>query len=310
MNTRATTLLALSILASACDASSTPEGPTPGRPSFDGQGAFALIQTQLAFGPRVPGTPGHEAQSAWMIARMDSLAGEIVVDSFTHAATDGTELQLVNVLGRFRPSETRRILLLAHWDTRPRSDADPDSSRHRIPVPGANDGASGTAVLLELAGMLATSPPPMGVDILLVDGEDYGPGLEDMLLGSRRYAGALPEEGRPIYGVLLDMVGDAEPLFPFEANSVQYASIVVQRIQRSAARLGYEAYFPQNVVSALTDDHIPLIEAGLPTADIVDFHYGPGNRYWHTPEDDLEHVSAATLEMVGEVIAELIYSGG
>ena len=296
-------------LATAC-AEPGVEGPTPGRPLFDGERALALVETQVAFGPRVPGTPGHEAQAAWMIARLDSLAGEVVVDSFVHTAADGNELKLVNVLARFRPEQTRRILFLAHWDTRPTSDQAADSAQKLIPVPGANDGGSGTAVLLELARLLVESPPPMGVDILLVDGEDYGPGVEDMFLGSRRYAAALPEVGRPIYGLLLDMVGDADPLFPVEANSAEYAPIVVRKVQRVAVRLGYQAYFPTGVGARVGDDHIPLIEAGLPTADIIDLSYGPGNAYWHTPDDNLDHVSALTLEIVGEVVAELIYSGG
>jgi hypothetical protein len=299
----------LVVLLGACDPSA-PQGPTPGRPTFDGEAAYQLVTQQVDFGPRIPGTPGHAAQAAWMTAHLDSLAGDLVRDSFTHVASDGVELQLVNLLARFRPEQTRRILFLAHWDTRPQSDADPDPERQATPVPGANDGASGTAVLLELADMLAETPPPMGVDLLFVDGEDYGPGVEDMLLGARRYAETLPEQGRPIYGVLLDMVGDADPLFPVEANSAELASIVVQKVWRTAERLGYEAFFPTGVGLRLTDDHIPLIQAGLPTAVVVDFSYGPGNAYWHTPDDVPAHVSASTLEMVGEVVAELIYSGG
>jgi len=302
-------VLLLLLLVTAC-ADPGVEGPTPGRPIFDGERALALVETQVGFGPRVPGMPGHEAQAAWMIARLDSLAGEVVADSFVHTAADGSELRLVNVLGRFRPELTRRILFLAHWDTRPTSDQASDSAQKLLPVPGANDGGSGTAVLLELARLLSESPPPMGVDILLVDGEDYGPGVDDMFLGSIRYAQSLPEEGRPIYGLLLDMVGDADPLFPVEANSAEFASIVVRKVWRAAARLGYQDYFPEGVGARLTDDHIPLIQAGLPTAEIIDFSYGPGNAYWHTPEDNLAHVSAQTLEIVGEVMAELIYSGG
>ncbi len=286
------------------------DGPTPGRPSFDGQRAMALVEEQVSFGPRVPGTPGHATQAAWMIAGLDSMAPELVVDSFVHESSTGVVLELTNVIARFRPDLERRIVILAHWDTRPSSDAAVSPELRSVPVPGANDGGSGTAVIMELARLLARVPPPLGVDLLLVDGEDYGPGVDDMFLGSRRYAELLPDQGRPIYGVLLDMVGDADPLFPVEANSAEFAPIVVRKLWSAAARLGYRAYFPERVGARLTDDHIPLIQAGLPTADVIDFSYGPGNAYWHTPDDVPAHVSARTLEMVGEVVAELIYSGG
>tara|TARA_B110000014_G_scaffold248948_1_gene223780 strand:+ start:299 stop:943 length:645 start_codon:yes stop_codon:yes gene_type:complete len=210
----------------------------------------------------------------------------------------------------FLPDATRRILLLAHWDTRPRSDEALDSALQNQPVPGANDGGSGTAVLLELAKMLSSYPPPVGVDLLFVDGEDYGPEVEDMLLGARHYASSLGEGSRPVYGVLLDMVGDIDPLFPIEGISAQLANIVVQKVWRAAERLGYGDFFPSVVGQRVVDDHVPLLDAGLPTANVVDFNYGPGNSYWHTPEDTPDRVSAGTLEMVGEVVAELIYSGG
>jgi glutaminyl-peptide cyclotransferase len=285
-------------------------GPTQGRPSFDGEAALELVRTQVAFGPRVPGSEGHARQLDWMVARLDSLAPEVAVDTFSHVTTAGDTLTLFNVTARFVPEATRRILLLAHWDTRPRSDAAADPALHDTPVPGANDGASGTAVLLVLSRLFADSPPPMGVDLLFTDGEDYGPGVDDMLLGARRYASTLPEVGRPVYGVLLDMVGDADPSFPVEEISAQFANVVVRKIWRAAERLGYRAYFPDGVGQRLVDDHVPLIEAGLPTANLVDFSYGPGNGYWHTPDDTPERLSPGTLEMVGEVVAELIYSGG
>ncbi|HSG49727.1 MAG TPA: M28 family peptidase, partial [Longimicrobiales bacterium] len=170
--------------------------------------------------------------------------------------------------------------------------------------------ASGTAVLLHLAELQAGTPPPMGVDLLFVDGEDYGPGLDDMLLGAKRYAATLADEGRPIYGVLLDMVGDRDPLFAPEALSVQYAPIVVRKVWRAARRMGYGDFFPEAAGSGVGDDHIPLNEAGLPTVDVIDLSYGPGNAWWHTPDDTADKVSASTLKMVGEVMAELIYSGG
>lgn len=306
---RPTLLLTVALLA-GCDGAEAPAGPTPGRLTFDGEAAMDLVREQVAFGPRVPGTPGHDAQLQWMLAKLAEETSEVVADTFSHVTTSGDSLTLVNVLARFAPDARRRILLLAHWDTRPTSDQSTDSSLHSVPVPGANDGASGTAVLLALAPLLARTPPPMGVDLLFVDGEDYGPGVDDMLLGARRFAATLPDDPRPVYGVLLDMVGDAEPSFPVEGFSAQHANAVVQKVWRAAERLGYRNWFPTTVGRNLTDDHVPLIEAGIPTANIIDFDYGPGNRYWHTPDDLPEHVSAATLGMVGEVVTELIYSGG
>jgi glutaminyl-peptide cyclotransferase len=284
--------------------------PPAVRPPLDGEAALALVHRQLDFGPRIPGTPGHAAQLAWMVARLDSLAPEVVADTFHHVTAEGDSLTLVNVMARFRPEQGRRILLLTHWDTRPRANEARDPAQRALPVPGANDGASGTAVLMELARVLAQQAPPMGVDLLFVDGEDYGPGIDDMLLGARRYAETLPDEGRPVYGVLLDMVGDVDPRFPPEALSVEYAPIVVRKVWRAARRMGYGDYFPEVATGPLTDDHVPLNQAGLPTVDVVDFSYGPDNAWWHTPEDTADKVSAATLKMVGEVMAELIYSGG
>jgi hypothetical protein len=294
-----------------CD--SGPEGPTPGRPTFDGDLAMELVHRQVDFGPRVPGTEGHADQLMWMLARLDSLAPVVQADTFTHVTSSAADtLTLTNVLARFNPDASRRILLLAHWDTRPTSDAEPDVAMRTQPVPGANDGASGTAVLLTLAGLMSDVPPPpsLGVDILLVDGEDFGPGVEDMLLGARRYAETVPDDDRPVFGLLLDMVGDADPRFPVEGYSAQAANVVVQKVWRAAERLGYRSYFPTAVGQTLTDDHVPLIQAGIATANLIDFTYGPDNAYWHTGQDLPDKVSASTLGMVGEVVAELVYSGG
>jgi len=232
------------------------------------------------------------------------------VDTFTHVTAGADTLALSNVLARVHPEAARRILLLTHWDTRPQSDMAADSARRGLPIPGANDGGSGTAVLLELARMFTAAPPPMGIDLLFVDGEDYGPGVDDMFLGSRRYAERLGTEGRPVYGVLLDMVGDADPQFPVEGYSAELAPIVVRKVWSAARRLGYEDVFPERVGARLGDDHLPLLQAGVPTVDVIDFSYGPANAWWHTPEDTPDRLSARTLGMVGEVLAELVYSGG
>lgn len=299
----------------ACDSQSAEQAPppllAPERPEFDGQAAHALLRDQVAFGPRIPGSPGHQAQLAWMLERLAPLADTVLTDSFTHThSTTGEELPLTNVVARFRPDESRRLLFLAHWDTRPRSDAAPSPEDRALPVPGANDGASGVAVLLQVAEHLATASPPMGVDLLFVDGEDYGPTSDDMYLGAKHFAATWPEERWPVYGVLLDMVGDADPAFPIEGNSADYAPQIVQRVWGVAGRLGYGSYFPLDAGPRIGDDHVPLNHAGIPTIDIIDFEYGPGNAYWHTPDDLPEHTSASTLLMVGEVVLELIYTGG
>jgi Zn-dependent M28 family amino/carboxypeptidase len=229
---------------------------------------------------------------------------------FSHVTAGGDTLALTNVLARFNPRSSHRLLLLAHWDTRPWSDQSPDPDLRDVPVPGANDGASGTAILLHLASLLSNSPPPSGIDLLLVDGEDYGPQNRDMFLGSREFARTLSSHDGWAYAVLLDMVGDSDPRFPVEAYSAEYAPQVAQRIWGIAEELGYAANFPTAVGARVYDDHIPLNEAGLATVDIIDFEYGPGNQLWHTPDDTPEQVSPETLRMVGELVAELAYRGG
>ena len=291
------------------DGPSIPE-LAPARPSADGAVALALVDTQLAFGPRVPGTAGHEAQLLWMTDRLRGAADTVILQSFVHTHSQtGEELSLTNVLARFRPEADRRILFLAHWDTRPTSDAEETPGDRALPLPGANDGGSGTAVLLHVADLLASEPPDVGVDLLLVDGEDYGPTTADMFIGARHYASNRPDP-QPEYGVLLDMVGDVDPRFPVEGYSSQLAPEVVDHVWGVAHALGFQDLFPYEVGQRISDDHLPLNNAGLPTVDIIDFEYGPGNAWWHTQADDLENVSGTTLERVGEVVLELIYGGG
>jgi hypothetical protein len=285
--------------------------PRVARPTFDGARALELVEAQVAFGPRIPGSAGHAAQLDWMVDLLDRHADTVEVDTFEHSTRAGERLTLHNVLARFNAGAERRLLFLAHWDTRPRSDNARDPDLRDVPVPGANDGASGTAVLLELARLMGERPPDVGVELLFTDGEDYGPLSDDMFLGAKRFAATLPGGYRPVYAVLLDMVGDADPRFPVEGYSAERAPEVVQRVWRVAQRLGYGQYFPMEVGQALGDDHIPLNDAGIPTVDVIDFTYGgPSNPFWHTPDDVPAAVSARTLGMVGEVVAEIIYQGG
>jgi Zn-dependent M28 family amino/carboxypeptidase len=245
-----------------------------------------------------------------MLGLLEEQADSVELQTLKHITAGGDTLPLTNVLARFNLEATQRILLLTHWDTRPWSDMSPDPAERDTPVPGANDGGSGTAVLLHLAELMAQDPPPGGVDLLFVDGEDYGPGTEDMFIGSQHFADRLPAELPWRYGVLLDMVGDQDPLFPVEAYSAEYAPQVAQRVWRVAQELGFSRYFPTRVGPRVVDDHLALNRAGLPTVDIIDFEYGPGNRLWHTPRDTPENTSSETLRMVGEVVTELVYRGG
>lgn len=286
-----------------------PEVPE-GRPVFDGAEAHQLVRDQVAFGPRVPNTEGHAAQLSWMEDLLRLWADEVELQPLSFTTSGGVDLDLTNVLARFRPEAEDRILLLTHWDTRPWSDQAQDLEDRAIPVPGANDGGSGTAILLHLAELMAGTPPPLGVDLLFVDGEDYGPGTGDMFIGSTYFAANMARPLRWRYGILLDMVGDLDPKFPIERYSAEYAPLLVEKVWQIAHELGLGAYFPASVGSRVMDDHLALNRAGLQTIDIIDFEYGPGNSLWHTPGDIPANTSPETLRMVGEVVTELVYRGG
>lgn len=313
---RSLLLLALA-LAPGCDrsgaADEAPGAPAEAaadRPPFNSASAWEHLRRQVAFGPRIPGTPGHAAQLRWMKEYLAARADTTIEQPFTHVTRAGETLRMTNLFARFRPDAQDRVLLVAHWDTRPKSDQAAGAADREKPVPGANDGASGVAVLLELADMLKRKPAGIGVDLLLVDGEDYGPTGDDMYLGAKHFAANLPAGYRPFYGILLDMVGDKDPRFPVESNSRQFAPEVVQRVWGLAQEMGYGDVFVPSDGGAVEDDHIPLNRAGIRTIDIIDFDYGPGHRYWHTPQDVPENTSAESLRIVGEVIAELVYRGG
>ena len=318
-------LAASAVLLAACDDGA--DAPDPGRPrgvaasdaplpiegvvapDFDAGRALSLIETQVGFGPRVAGTPGHSAQLAWMTAYLRERADTLVVQAFTHRSSTGAPLPMTNLFARFRPEMSERILLLAHWDTRSVAEMDPNPDRRDEPILGANDGASGTALLLHLADLLSQQAPPVGVDILLVDGEDYRPG--EMYLGATHFARNRPVAGYdPRYAILVDMIADADPVFPVEANSARYAPDVIRRVYALAHELGFGPYFPLVQGAPILDDHIPLNQAGIPTIDIIDFDFGPGNQIWHTHADDLSAVSVRGLDAVGTVLTELVYRGG
>ncbi len=278
-------------------------GQTPAQ--FDGDQALSYVKTQVEFGPRVPNTNGHRLAGTWILELLRERADSVEVQTFTHVTVDGDTLQLRNFLARFLPDRPDRVLFVAHWDTRPRADAEADPGRRELPVPGANDGASGVAILLGIADQLRTEPPAFGVDLLFVDGEDYGDFStdKDVLLGSRYFAANLPEGYEPLFGVLFDIVGDANPRFPKEWHSVNGAPEVVDRVWRRADDLGWGRYFLNQTGRAVTDDHIPLLDAGLRVIDVIQL---PLPEYWHTTADTVDKISARTLEMVGSVAVSLV----
>jgi len=271
---------------------------------FNGRTAFSYVEKQMSFGPRIPNKPAHDQTGDWLLAELRGRADTVIVQEIRHVTHRGDTLHLRNFFARFRPQASERVLFLAHWDTRPMADRAANLAQQRMPVPGANDGASGTAVLLGVADALKARPPAGGVDLLFVDGEDYGDFADtnDVLIGSRWFAGHLPPGYEPLYAVLFDMVGDKDLQIFEEGQSVAFAPEVVQRVWRVAADRGHEHQFVPGVRHTLTDDHVSLQKVGIHAIDVVDFDYP----YWHTPEDTIDKVSAESLQIVGDVAVALV----
>jgi glutaminyl-peptide cyclotransferase len=285
-------------------------GRTTNTHEFNGPTAFSYVEKQMSFGPRIPNQPGHRQMGEWLLSELRTRADTVIVQEIRHVTRRGETLNLRNFFARFRPEATERVLFLAHWDTRPMADRSENLGQQRQPVPGANDGASGVAVLLGIADALKAKPPTIGVDLLFVDGEDYGDwgdsARRDVLIGSQYFAKNMPAGYQPLFGVLFDMVGDKNLQLRQEGYSVEKAPEVVQRVWRVAADIGYGQYFIQSPGTALTDDHVPLQDAGLRVIDVIDFEYGPNNSYWHTTEDTIDKVSPESLQIVGDVAIALL----
>jgi len=295
-------LLLFPFLLSACAKKPQPLTVLP----FNGQSAYELLVKQCNFGPRVPDTPAHDSCRVFLVAELKKYADQVAEQTFDEYLPGlQKRVQLSNIIASFDLKATQRILLCAHWDSRPWADQDSDTSRQRQPILGANDGASGVAVLLEIAKTLKGSPPPVGVDIILFDGEDAGlSGQNDTYLaGSRYFARTKDARFNPMMGILLDMVGGANLQLYKEINSVEYAGAVVDRVWNLAARLGVTEFIP-TPKHQVTDDHISLLNVGIPVIDLIDFDYD----YWHTAGDTPDKCSAASLEKVGRVVLAAVYN--
>lgn len=284
--------------------------PASSIPSFSGKRAYENLLRTVSFGPRDPNSPGHRECLSYLVTTLRGLTDSVGVQEFTHRGYDGEILYLTNIIAAFKPEAAERILLCTHWDTRPRAERDRDFTRHDEPILGANDGGSGVAILLEIAKLLKSVPPAVGVDIVLFDGEDYGfeGDIPNYLLGSRHFALTKPSSYVPRFGILLDMVGDSQLEILKEGHSLQYAPDIVDLVWTTAAQLGYSQFVDQRG-EPITDDHLPLNEVGIRTADLIDFAYPDESHiYWHTHEDTPDKCSAESLEAVGTVITHIVYT--
>ena len=273
---------------------------------FNGSAAYNYAGAQVAFGPRVPGTPAAKQGGDWIIRQMRARADTVIVQSFTYTTADGKKLPLRNILARFRPELPERVLYVTHWDSRPISESATTEAEKKMPVPGANDGASGVGMFVALGDALKRTRPNVGVDLLFTDGEDYGqfgPPEVDVLIGSKYFAKHLPSaDYKPLYGVLWDMIGDKDLRIPYEMFSFQRAPEVVSRVWQTAADLGYANIFVEESGGEVVDDHVPLLDAGLRVIDVIDLTYPPH----HTPCDTMDKISAKSLATVGDVATALV----
>jgi len=268
---------------------------------FDASRAFADLKRQVAFGPRIPGTKGHAACRDWIVAELGKSFPGAVVRQDVAVTVRGVRLPMTNIGARINPEAKTQVLLCAHWDTRPTADQEIDPGRKRRPIDGANDGASGVAVLIELARNFAAKRPDVGVQFVFFDGEDYGPGLETMFLGAAAYA-RKPLFPKPKFGILIDMIGDKDLGIYREVNSEAVAADVNTLVFSTAKELGVSA-FVDEMRHEILDDHLPLHRIGWKVIDLIDFDYGP----WHTLDDTVDKCSPEALKAVGDVLAKVVY---
>lgn len=285
-------------------------------PKFSSDNAYKFVEQQLAFGPRVPGTKGHDSCAAWLEKQFSSFGATVTVQKADVYGHNGKTYSIKNIIASHNPSASQRILLCAHWDTR--AMADQDSERSKEPIPGADDGGSGVGVLLEIANILNNTPlKNIGVDIVLFDAEDQGESggnfrAESWCLGAQ-YWSKNPHvpNYKATFGVLLDMVGARGARFPREGVSLKHANFYVDRIWKTAAAEGFNDFFLNEEARQIIDDHVFVNEIRqIPTVDIIflskDSPTGFGS-HWHTHKDNIDIISKSTLLAVGQTLLQVLY---
>lgn len=281
--------------------------------SFDADSAYGYVEKQVSFGPRVPGTPAHAKTALWLINRLNEFTDTVYVQKGEVSGFQGKNVEFQNIIGAFNPQSKDRILLCAHWDTRPLADEDPKAPNR--PADGANDGGSGVGVLLEIARQLSTNRPGLGIDIVLFDVEDGGErrgASETWCLGSQYWSRTPHVAGYTArFGILLDMVGAKGATFPHELHSLDFAADYVHLVWQTAQSLGYGNYFRNEKGGHITDDHYYINSIlGIRTLDII--HYNTSTNtgfgsFWHTQNDNMSIIDKNTLKAVGHTVLEVIY---
>ncbi len=321
-------MLALLLMACGNTKKSTTETSTvavPVGPTFMADSAYLFCQQQCDFGPRTMNSEAHERCGEWIAEKFRQYGMEVTLQRADLSGYDGTTLKCTNILASYRPDIQNRILLCAHWDSRPWADNDPDEQNHHRPVMAANDGASGVAVMLEVARLLSHDTLTVGIDFVCFDAEDWGTpqwadsegsDADTWALGAQYWAAQYSTQNtgsKPRYGILLDMVGGEGARFYQEQVSLYYAPSIVKKVWNAAETVGFGSLFPKDEGGAITDDHLPVNrKAGIPCIDIIPYYpeceassFGPT---WHTVNDDMKHIDKNTLQAVGQTIIQTLYS--
>jgi hypothetical protein len=325
-------LMAGVLLLKSCAPDSGPKPPAPAEkpqpslpptPQVNADSLLAYVKRQVDFGPRVPGSGAHKACADWIVATLHRYGADTVIEQTgTVKAFNGKELPLRNIVAQFHRDRKERVLLMAHYDTRPMADKDRNATRQGDPIPGANDGGSGVAVLLELARTLGGhAPGAVGFDLFFTDVEDYGQptgaitseeSSDTWCLGAQYWAkNPVPKGYTARFGILFDMVGGRDARFHKEAYSMQSAGAVVNKVWRTAAATGHGDRFVNEVKYFVgIDDHVFVNKGlGIPVIDIIEYNPGTNafNPTWHTHDDALENIDPATLRAVAQTAAEVLW---
>ncbi|MDT3368728.1 MAG: M28 family peptidase [Bacteroidota bacterium] len=289
-------------------------------PAFDADSAWVFVENQVKFGPRVPNSEAHVACGNYLTSELKRFGAQVYEQEATLTAYNGTQLKAKNIIGSYNPENSKRVLLFAHWDSRPYADHDKDPANHKKPIDGADDGASGVGVLLEMARQFSIKSPAIGIDIIFFDAEDYGtPEFvkeykeNTWCLGAQFWAKNPHVKGyKADFGILLDMVGAKNASFFKEATSMRYAPQVVEEVWSTARDLGYGKFFINAEGTPIVDDHqYVILGRNIPCIDIIytdpesDNGFGP---HWHTQNDTMDNIDRETLKAVGQTVLKVVYN--